>query len=287
MKLTTVSVDGTSRAARIEGEAILLLPFSDVASMLADPDWERHASEAVVQEIDKSKVTLGEFPAVCGSKIICLGLNYTSHIKESKRETPQYPTVFAKFPQTLTGSRKGIVLPKVSKEVDWEVELGVVIAKPGRNIAVTEAWKYIGGFTVVNDVSVRDWQHRSSQWLAGKNFEATTPVGPVIVTPDEVDGARDLGVFCEIDGVVMQQARTSQQLFSPAEVIAYISIFTTLFPGDLIAMGTPAGVAASREDRPFIEDGQTMVSRIDGIGACCNEFTLGPDELEVTKQQLS
>lgn len=279
MKLTMVSVDGVPRTARIEDDSVFLLPYPNIAVLMAQPDWRRRATGHEIEQADRSSVTLGQLPAVSGGKIICVGLNYRSHIEESGRPEPQYPTLFGKFPETLTGSTRSIVLPEVSDEVDWEVELGVVIGRRGRNISVRDAREYIGGFTIVNDVSMRDWQHRTNQWMAGKNFEATTPVGPVIVTPDEVDEAQDLRIVCEIDGVLMQEGRTSDQLFSPMEVISYISAFTTVLPGDLIAMGTPGGVAASRPDRPFIREGQKMRSWIEGIGACCNTFVRSPRKL--------
>jgi acylpyruvate hydrolase len=205
-------------------------------------------------------------------KTICVGLNYRSHILEMGRPLPEHPTLFAKFPEVLTGPYDDIELPAVSREVDWEVELGVVVGRPCRRVTPEQARAAIAGYTVVNDVSMRDWQWRTTEWLAGKNFEASTPVGPVLVTPEEVDDARDLEVSCQVDGETVQKGRTSDLLFSPAEVISYVSQFVTLAPGDLLATGTPGGVAAARPDKPFLRDGQVVTVTVEGIGSCVNRF---------------
>jgi acylpyruvate hydrolase len=204
------------------------------------------------------------------SKIICVGLNYRSHILEMGRELPEHPTLFTKFADTLLGARDDLVLPVVSDEVDWEAELGFVIGAPVRWASTEEAAAAIAGYTVVNDISMRDWQWRSTQWLAGKAFDATTPVGPWLVTPDEVDHAADLALRCEVDGQVMQSSRTSDLLFTPADLVAYISQFTTLHPGDLIATGTPGGVGAARTPKIFLQPGQVLRTVIEGVGECVN-----------------
>jgi acylpyruvate hydrolase len=156
--------------------------------------------------------------------------------------------------------------------VDWEAELGVVIGAPARRVSPGQALDFVAGLTAVNDVSMRDWQRRSSEWLQGKNFEASTPVGPALVTLDEFDDPLDLAISCDVDGQTMQQARTSELLFSIAELVSYASTFTTLRPGDLIVTGTMSGVASAREDQPFLKDGQVVTVTIEGIGSCRNEF---------------
>ncbi len=186
------------------------------------------------------------------------------------RELPSHPTLFAKFPDTLTGARDDLILPAESEEVDWEAELGVVVGAPVRRASTEEAAAAIAGFTVVNDVSMRDWQWRTAQWLQGKMFEASTPVGPWLVTGDEVDGAADLAIGCEVDGVVMQSSRTSDLLFGPAELVAYVSRITTVRPGDVIATGTPGGVGAARSPKVFLAPGQVLRTVIEGIGECVN-----------------
>jgi acylpyruvate hydrolase len=158
----------------------------------------------------------------------------------------------------------------VSEAVDWEAELGVIIGRRVRRAAADEATAAIAGYTVVNDISMRDWQQRTSQWMQGKAFEASTPAGPYLVTPDEIDHARDLEVRCEVDGELRQQARTSDLVFGPVNVVSYISQFTTLEPGDLIATGTPGGVGAARQPQVFLAPDQVLRTAIEGIGECLN-----------------
>jgi acylpyruvate hydrolase len=202
--------------------------------------------------------------------VLCVGLNYRAHILETGRELPQYPTLFAKFAQTLLGSHDDLVLPSVSDRVDWEVELGVVIGRPIYRASPDEAAAAIAGFTVTNDVSMRDWQSRTLQWLQGKMFEASTPVGPYLVTGDEIGDAADLEVRCEVDGTVMQQSRTSDLLFGPAEIAAYASQAITLQPGDLLLTGTPGGVGNARKPPVYLQPGQTLRTVVEGVGECVN-----------------
>ena len=185
-------------------------------------------------------------------------------------EIPSYPTLFAKFASSLIGAEDDLVLPSVSDAVDWEVELGVVIGRHTRRVGIDEAQEAIAGFTVVNDVSMRDWQKRTTQFLQGKTFDASTPVGPVLVTQNEVGDASDLAVRCEVDGVVMQDGRTSDLLFGSAAIVSYISQFCTLVPGDLVSTGTPAGVGAGRKPPVFLAPGQVMTTTVEGIGSCVN-----------------
>jgi acylpyruvate hydrolase len=271
MRLATVTTPDGSRAARIAGGEVIVLAFPDVSALLREPDWRSRALGSGVS-VGNASESVGSVPVVSPSKVICVGLNYRSHVAEVDETVPEHPTFFAKFPDVLTGARSPICLPKVSSEVDWEAELGVVIGQTVRNVTAADAMRYIAGFTVLNDVSMRDWQSRTSQWLAGKNFEASTPVGPVMVTADEFDSKVDLRISCDVDGVLMQEARTSELLFGLAELVSYISVFTTLRPGDLIATGTPAGVALGRADRPFLRDGQVVTTTIEGIGSCVNRF---------------
>ncbi|MEU6192199.1 fumarylacetoacetate hydrolase family protein [Streptomyces sp. NPDC047061] len=204
------------------------------------------------------------------SKILCVGLNYKDHIAEMGRETPEYPTLFGKFADTLLGAEDDLVLPAESGAVDWEAELAVVVGRTVRHASTAEAVAAIAGFTVANDVSARDWQRRTGQWLQGKAFEATTPLGPVLVTGEEVDAAADLEISCMVDGVVKQRSRTSQLLFGPADIVAYVSRFTTLRPGDVLLTGTPGGVGAGREPAEFLTPGQVLTTTVEGIGSCHN-----------------
>jgi acylpyruvate hydrolase len=274
MRLATIRrPDGTTAAARLDGDELVVLPFSDLVALLADPGWQDTAAAANGERIALAGADLG--PAVRPAKVICVGLNYRSHIEEMGRGFPDHPTLFSKFPDTLTGPYDDLVIPTVSAEVDWEVELGVVVGRPARRVDEAEAATCIAGYTVVNDVSMRDWQWRTTQWDQGKNFEASTPVGPFLVTPDELGdpqgtGAVDLEVTCRVDRQTMQTGRTCDLLFGPAAIVSYASQFTTLRPGDLIASGTPGGVGAGRDPKVFLAPGQVLETAIEGIGACRN-----------------
>lgn len=204
------------------------------------------------------------------SRVLCVGLNFTDHAKEVGAETPSHPTIFTKFGNALIGPGEQIQMPTESNKIDWEVELCAVVGKEGRRIPVDEAEEYLLGYTVLNDVSVRDWQGRTSEWFQGKNWDSMTPFGPVIVSPDELDIAGGLAMSCTVDGETRQQGSTANLIFKPAEVISYISTFMTLQPGDLIALGTPAGVGLSLRPRKWLAPGQTVVTEIEGIGRLTN-----------------
>jgi acylpyruvate hydrolase len=270
MRLVTIRTANGTRAGRVDGDRVVELDAPDVGVLLSDPDWERVAAAGSGPEHPLAEADLATL-VPRPSKVVCLGLNYASHIKEMGRELPEYPTLFAKFAGTLIGARDPILLPRVSGRVDWEVELGVVIGRPARHLSEREALAAIGGYTVINDVSVRDYQSHTNQFLAGKIFEKTTPVGPAMVTLDELpDGGEDLRVRCEVDGQVMQDGRTSDLLFSPAQIIAYLSEIITLEPGDLIATGTPAGVGAARTPPVWLRPGQVVRTVVEGVGECVN-----------------
>lgn len=204
------------------------------------------------------------------SRVLCVGLNFTDHAKEVGAEPPSHPTIFTKFGNALIGPGEQIQMPTESNKIDWEVELCAVVGKEGRRIPVEEAVEYLLGYTVLNDVSVRDWQGRTSEWFQGKNWDSMTPFGPVIVSPDELDIAGGLAMSCTVDGETRQQGSTANLIFRPAEVISYISTFMTLQPGDLIALGTPAGVGLSLRPRKWLAPGQTVVTEIEGIGRLTN-----------------
>jgi acylpyruvate hydrolase len=269
MRFATIrTTDGTT-AARLDGDVLVPLAAADVGALLAGgggPATEERAGAAQVPAGEASFAPLIPHP----SKVLCVGLNYRAHILETGRDLPQYPTLFAKFAQTLMGSHDDLVLPSVSDRVDWEVELGVVIGRPIYRASPDEAAAAIAGYTVTNDVSMRDWQRRTLQWLAGKMFERSTPVGPYLVTGDEIGDAADLEVRCEVDDTVMQQSRTSDLLFSPAEIAAYASQAITLLPGDLLLTGTPGGVGDARKPPVYLQPGQTLRTVIEGLGECVN-----------------
>jgi len=199
-------------------------------------------------------------------KIICVGVNYRDHAEESGAKIPQHPVFFSKFTSCLIGDRAPIVIPRVSEQVDYEAELTVVIGRPGRYIQEADALAHVAGYTIMNDVSVRDYQQRTSQWLIGKVFDRTTPVGPELVTRDEVPRPEALRLATTVNGRTLQESNTSQLIFSVPRCIAAISEILTLEPGDLIATGTPAGVGFTRKPPIFLREGDTVVVEIEGLG---------------------
>jgi acylpyruvate hydrolase len=270
MRFATIRTSaGVTTAARLDGDALIPLNAEDVGALLASGDPNAVRERAGADPVPSPEADFA--PVVTNpSKIICVGLNYRTHIQETGRELPEYPTLFAKFAQTLMGPGDDLVLPSVSQKVDWEVELAVVIGKPTYRASTGEALANIAGYAASNDVSMRDWQRRTLQWQAGKMFERSTPVGPYLVTPDEVDHAGDLEIRCQVDDDVMQQARTSDLVFSPAEIIAYVSQTITLDPGDLILTGTTGGVGDARKPPVYLKPGQVLRSYIEGVGECVN-----------------
>lgn len=268
MRLATLRFGGATTAVVVNGERFSAVAAPDVGAVLATGGVSRIADDGVTTGTLWPADLAPVVPVP--PKILCLGHNFRSHVREMGREVPTYPTLFAKFARTLIGPRDLIVLPRHSQQLDWEAELGVVIGAEVRNADPDEAYEAIAGYTIVNDISARDWQSRTSQWLQGKNFEATTPIGPWLVTTDELD-VGDLEIRCEVDGTVVQKANTSDFIFQPAEVASYVSQFVTLEPGDLLSMGTPAGVGAGRTPPKYLRAGQVVRTSIEGIGELVNE----------------
>jgi len=197
-------------------------------------------------------------------KIFCVGLNYRAHILETGRELPEYPTLFAKYPEALIGAFDPLTLPAESDQVDWEAELAVIVGRRVRRAGADAASEAIAGYSIINDVTMRDWQYRTPQWLQGKTFEATTPFGPHLVTPDEI--APDAKISCLVDGEVVQDSTIADLLFGPVDLVRYISAILPLGPGDVIASGTMGGVGHARTPPRYLQSGQTLVARIEGIG---------------------
>lgn len=203
-------------------------------------------------------------------KILCVGLNFTDHAEEVGAPLPEYPTIFTKYSNALIGPGEDIQLPAESNKIDWEVELCAVIGASTRRVSPEDARASILGYTILNDISVRDWQGRTSEWFQGKNWDRSTPFGPAIVTADSLDPAEGLSMQCSVDGVLRQNGTTANMIFSAEEVISYISTFMTLEPGDLVALGTPTGVGLSLRPRQWLSDGQTVTCTIEGIGTLAN-----------------
>ncbi|MCI2975400.1 MAG: fumarylacetoacetate hydrolase family protein [Ferrimicrobium sp.] len=276
MRFATIDFNGEPRAAIDFHSHYRVTPFGDLSEALRafDGDVMALADITEFESIETADATLLATTKT-PNKIICLGLNFTDHVAEMRHDRPPFPTLFAKYPLTLTDPFAPIIKPSISNAMDWEVEIGVVIGKAARNVSEAQALDHVAGYTVVNDVSFRDYQNRTSQFLQGKIFEATTPVGPHMVTRDEVDDANDLAMTLSVDGEIMQQGRSSQMIFSIAETIAYVSQILTLEPGDLLSMGTPSGVGAGRNPQRFLQPGELMESSVEGIGALANRI-VGP-----------
>jgi len=212
-------------------------------------------------------------PIARPSKIICLGINYSEHTKEGGFESPEKPLIFCKAPNALNGPYEPILLPKSSGQVDWEVELAVIIGKEGKRIKKKDALDYIAGFTVFNDVSGREAQFSDSQWFRGKSFDTFAPVGPFLVTLDEIGGienVHNLNLTALVDGNIMQEGNTGDMIFDIPTLIENISEDTTLIPGDIIATGTPSGVGIFRDPPVVLEPGNIVECRIEKIGSIIN-----------------
>ena len=274
MRLLTFRESGSTQAGRVEGDLVVELDYPDVGAILeADELGRVRMATGPRRQLEGLELAP---PVVRPPKIVCIGQNYLAHIQEQNVKVPDYPTIFPKWPRTLVGPADDVLLPAISERADWEVELAFYIGHELRHASIEESLAGIAGYTILNDVSVRDWQWRTSQWLQGKTWERTTPVGPALVSPDEVDGAADLLLRCEIDGEVVQEARTEDLLFRPADIVAYLSTILTLEPGDLVSTGTPGGVGAGRQPPVFLEPGQVVRTTIEGLGELVNECVAEP-----------
>jgi acylpyruvate hydrolase len=209
-------------------------------------------------------------------KIICVGLNYLAHVGETGREIPEYPVLFTKFAEALVGPSEPIMLPPESAQVDYEGELAVIIGTAGRRIAPADALRHVAGYAIANDVTMRDFQYKTHQWLQGKAWEASTPLGPWLVTPDEAGDPGDLELRLSIGDRVLQEASTAQMMFDVPTLIGHISTFVTLRPGDVILTGTPGGVGFRREPQVFLQPGDTVRVEISGLGALENAVMAEP-----------
>jgi acylpyruvate hydrolase len=199
-------------------------------------------------------------------KIICIGLNYRDHAAESNAPLPEYPVVFAKYANTVIGPGDAIVLPRVTEQVDYEGELGIVIGARVRDVPEAEALACVAGYLPFNDVSARDYQMRTSQWTIGKTFDTFAPMGPALVTADEVPDPHNLGLRVTIGDEVLQDSNTRHLIFRVPQLIAYLSSVMTLEPGDVIASGTPAGVGAARTPKRWLRPGETVCVEIERLG---------------------
>ncbi|WP_367402525.1 fumarylacetoacetate hydrolase family protein [Kocuria marina] len=280
MKLATLRTaqNTTSAAVLRKDGAAVLLDAPDVGALLDRPEWRKEADAALHREAETVNSEELDFAPLLprAGKVVCCGLNYGDHIQEMGRDLPEYPTLFAKFADTLTGARD-VITVYGSSRVDWEAELAVVVGAPLRHAKETQAGAAIAGYTVANDVSMRDWQNRTLQWFQGKAFDATTPVGPVLATADDFPPEPTFQVEGYVNGELVQQGDTSTLVFGPARLLSYISGFTTLRPGDLVLTGTPGGVGMGMKPPRFLAHDDVLETRIEGIGRLVNRICISGD----------
>ena len=263
--------NGKVEAGVLSGDKIVSLTaagFPDMISVIQSGDKIREQVASWV-DIPLSSVKLTA-PIPRPPKLICVGLNYRDHAMESKMEIPAVPTIFNKFPNVVIGPDEPIVLPRNSTRPDYEAEFAFVIGKGGRHIAAGNWREHVFGYTIVNDVSARDFQMATSQWLMGKTFDTFAPMGPALVTADEIADPHTLDISLSINGEVLQSSNTRELIFKIPELIAFLSSVVTLEPGDVVSTGTPAGVGFARKPPRFLKPGDEVVVRVDGIGELRN-----------------
>jgi 2-keto-4-pentenoate hydratase/2-oxohepta-3-ene-1,7-dioic acid hydratase in catechol pathway len=286
MKLASFVRAGTA-AYGVYGGSSIALPapslaadYPTVRALVADPAGLDRLRAAVT--VSSARVALADVellpPVVDPAKVICIGINYETHRNETGRSASAYPAVFLRFPDTHVGHGTAIVRPRASTALDYEGELAVVIGRPGRAIAKADALDYVAGYACYNDASIRDWQRHTHQFTPGKNFPHTGAFGPYLVTADEIGDPMNLRLVTRLNGTVVQEATTADMIFSIAEIIAYVSTFTPLAPGDVIATGTPGGVGFKREPPLWMRPGDVVEVEIDRVGTLRNVIV---DEADV------
>jgi 2-keto-4-pentenoate hydratase/2-oxohepta-3-ene-1,7-dioic acid hydratase in catechol pathway len=281
MKLVTFSeANGIARPGVLVDDSIVDVAsrFRSVLSIIHGGNDALQTSKELVST-SKAKIPVDQVkllaPIQDPPRIFCIGLNYLGHEVESKMELPKVPAVFLKLQSALTGSGEPIVLPGISSQPDYEAEFAFVISKGGHRIA-KESWQdYVFGYTILNDVSARDIQLATSQWTLGKSFNTFAPLGPAIVTKDEIADPHTLDVKLSIDGEVLQHSNTSKLIFKLPDLIAYISSITPLQPGDVISTGTPTGVGLGRDPQRWLKAGETVKIEITGLGTLVNPVVAG------------
>ena len=251
-------------AALVDGDAVrplrgvAELGHQTPAEILADPPL---SDERVPLEAVELRPVIPR-----PGKVVCVGLNYKAHVDEGVYEVPDYPALFPKFAETLVGPAEPILIPPESAAVDYEAELAFVIGRPVRRASGDAALAAVGGYTVANDVSMRDYQYRTHQWLPGKNWAKSTPLGPFLVTPDEVGDPHALDISLELNGDRMQSSNTSLFIFDIPTIVATISEFIPLSPGDVVMTGTPSGVGYRREPKVLLREGDRVVVEVERVG---------------------
>ncbi len=280
MKLVTLKNDSTpgEQLGRIEGDQVI--PFSFTGGMLnliraGQPGLDA-ARSATAPALPLSEAGLAA-PLTFPTKIVAIGKNYADHAAETKSKVPERPLAFTKFTTAIIGPHQIVSWdPALTAKVDYEGELAVIIGKTARRVSQAEALDYVFGYTCANDVSARDLQYGDGQWVRGKSLDTFCPLGPWLVTADELPNPQDLDIKCKINGTVMQHSHTSKMIFSVAFLISFLSQSFTLLPGDIILTGTPDGVGAFREPPIFLQHGDEMAVEIEGIGRLVNTCRTDP-----------
>lgn len=278
MKLASYRVDGKSRFGVVRDENIIDLTarigdrFADLRSLLgADALREVHKL-TIGADADYSIADVVFDPVIPNpDKIICVGINYESHRTETRREQTAKPPIFLRLAQSQVGHLQPLTCPLESAMFDYEGEIAVVIGKPGRRISLEEAPYHIAGYSCYNDGSVRDWQAHTHQWTPGKNFDSTAGFGPWLVAADRDSDDTSMTLTTRVNGMEVQKASTDMMIFSIPEIISYVSTFTTLRSGDVIATGTPGGVGSKRSPPLFLRPGDTVEVNIDRVGTLRND----------------
>lgn len=275
MKLITYWRDGAIGAGVIvdEGTFVDVSAAGDVLTIMADPQARQTAAQLAASGAPQALAEVRLLAPITPRSLICIGLNYMDHCRETNSPVPTRPVIFAKFPNALANPDDTITWhADMSTKVDYEAELGVIIGKPCFRVSETDALSYVGGYTCVNDVSARDIQKGDSggQWTLGKTPDGFCPIGPALVTADDIPDPQALDIRCTLNGKVMQDSNTREMIFNSAHLIAHISHFMTLLPGDLISTGTTFGVGVSRTPPVFMQDGDEVVVEIEKIGKLRN-----------------
>ncbi len=254
---------------------------TDLMGLINNPELFKKIEQSGMSEATVPVAAITpSLPVSKPGKIVCLGLNYIDHIKEGGYEVPTYPALFMRSNTSMMAAGQPMVRPKCSHELDYEVELMVIIGKGGRHIAEEDALSHIFAYTLFNDGSVRNYQRKTHQWTPGKNFDNTGAVGPFSVTPDELPaGAVGLKIESRVGDEILQSANTDDMMWSVARTLAMISEYSTLEPGDLVAMGTPPGVGHARKPQRWLVPGETVEVEIEGIGVCASPII---DEADFT-----
>ena len=259
-------VDLAAVDPQIPADMLDLLAGGDA---LMDRARQAVANAGADQRLDAASVKFLA-PVPRPGKIICIGLNYRDHAAETGQAVPDYPTVFAKYANVVVGPGDAIVLPKVTEEIDYEAELAFVIGRRAKDVTEAEALRYVAGYTPFNDVSARDYQRRTSQWTMGKTFDTFGPMGPALVTADEIGDPHTLDIRLSIDGEVLQSSNTRHLIFGVGDLIAYLSAVMTLEPGDVVSTGTPSGVGAARQPKRWLQAGERVRVEIARLGVLEN-----------------